>query len=215
MENVFLRAMQGLDNPHSCQRLHFCAILRRKRGQHLGHAAAKDRMAPIRGDIGQRNQNKSAILKPRMRQDQFLRGKPCLITGRQIAPTRLRRCIGQDQPIYRQKIKVKRAHAPARVALAAKARLDRMKMRKKPLWRCLGPKFDHGGGIHIIGTRALWKTGRLEWATCDLKFEGVSGKTVQGLRDGLFRGLTGPRKIGAQRNQSEIKVLHGEEYTFV
>lgn len=89
-------------------------------------------MDPSRRDLGQRGQNEAAVLKARMRQDQFGRRGFGLTLGRQATPAVMRPVVGKHQIATADQVEVDAPRLPARpLTPPAEIRLDRMQRRKE------------------------------------------------------------------------------------
>lgn len=94
------------------QSLHISPICGIQRRQHLDHGLTGQRMAPIGRNLGQRRQNKSAILHAGMGQNQLLGRDAALLIRRQIAPFGLRFRIGQHKITAGDQVQIKWPRLP-------------------------------------------------------------------------------------------------------
>ena len=104
-------------------------------------------MAPVGRHFGQRHQNKGAVLKARMGQDQLVGCKAGLLFRGKAAPGGLPFGIGQHQIPHRQQIKVQRPPRPALHAFAPKTRLDPVQSGQ---WRRAEDRLVAGTGQTLL-----------------------------------------------------------------
>ena len=98
--------------------------------QHLRNGKPKHGVAPVRCDIGQGYQHERTVLQTRMRKNQTLWRGLCLQGRIKQTPLIKNPPVRQNQVAPGNKVKIKRAHAPAPFPFTTEFGLDRQKMRK-------------------------------------------------------------------------------------
>lgn len=127
---------------------------------HFSNGPSQNRMPPIGRDIHQRDQNESAFMQARMRQDQLIGRALHLRLQWQTGPVPETGVIGQDHIAHRQQIQIQHTRPPAFRAVPPGARLDCMQMCQNLLRR--QRRFTCNRGVHKVGTTAGGETGGAE-----------------------------------------------------